>query len=248
MQDDKRYVPALAKSSLDAEENTAELFYPAFQDFLQAGSKPETKSETKADEALLAKAVIHKTALLILGDAGTGKSLFIRRHHLMLCRDYFSHQLEERLDRYPLSFHLVLNQAPVEFPLEHYLTRQGFTEDHIRALQAKSRLMIHLDGYDEWSSETQYPWVFSPKSLGGWVSTPGQTQVIITCRSQYLQGNRQYRDVFTPPQFSQKSGYGKALDSAAVSEWVITRLDVGGVARLTHYYVEDGNRLGKHIF
>ncbi len=80
MQDEKRYVPVMAKSRLDAEEDTAELFYPAFHAFLQTRSTKEIKSSDKKEES---KSLSHnsKTTLLILGDAGTGKSLFIRRHH-----------------------------------------------------------------------------------------------------------------------------------------------------------------------
>ncbi len=136
---------------------------------------------------------------------------------------------------------------PIESPLEHYLSQQGFSEDHIRELQAKGQLIIHLDGYDEWSSETQYPWVFAPKSFGAWVA-PGRNQVIITCRSQYVQGNNRYQEAFTPPQKTSVSSYRKDLDHSVLSEWVVTRLDAGGVTRLTQYYVADEQALGHEIF
>ena len=246
VQNDKRYVPVLAKSSLDAEEDTAELFYPVFHAFLQTRSTKEIKSKDIKEESKRLDSN-SKTALLILGDAGTGKSFFIRRRHLLVCRHYFSRQLEENGDTFPLSFHLALNQMPIELPLEHYLGQQGFSENHIRELQAKGQLIIHLDGYDEWSSETQYPWVFAPKSFGAWAA-PGRNQVIITCRSQYVQGNNRYREVFTPPQKTSTSSYGKDLDHPTLSEWVVTRLDTGGVMRLTQYYVADEQALGHKIF
>ena len=246
IKNDKRFVPVLAKSSLEAEEDTAELFYPAFHVFLQTRSTAELKTvEVKGDSRV--SIPNPKTALLIMGDAGTGKSLFVRRHHLMRCRQYFSHQLEDRQQTSPRSFYLMLNQMPVASPLEYYLDQQGFTEGHIRELQAKGQLIIHLDGYDEWSSDSQYPWVFAPKSFGAW-AVPGRNQVIITCRSQYVQGNNQYREAFTPPKKFSSSSYGKELDNGALTEWVITRLDAGGVMRLTQYYVADEQAQGHQPF
>ena len=246
IKDDKRYIPALAKSSLEAEEDTSELFYPAFYEFLQTRSATEIKTvEVKGNSR--ASISNPKTTLLIMGDAGTGKSLFIRRHHLMMCRQYFSHQLEDHQKTAPMSFHLTLNQIPTELPLEYYLNQQGFTEGHIRELQAKGQLIIHLDGYDEWSGESQYPWVFAPKSFGAWAA-PGRNQVIITCRSQYVQGNNQYREAFTPPKKFSSNSYGKELDKSALTEWVITRLDAGGVMRLTQYYVADDQAQGYQPF
>ncbi len=246
VKDDSRYVPALAKSSLEAEEDTAELFYPAFHKFLQTRSATELKTvEVKGDNQV--SIPNPKTALLIMGDAGTGKSLFVRRHHLIRCRQYFSHQLEDRQQTSPTSFYLMLNQMPVASPLEYYLDQQGFTESHIRELQEKGQLIIHLDGYDEWSSDSQYPWIFATKSFGAWVA-PGRNQMIITCRSQYVQGNNQYREAFTSPKKVSTQNYGKELDNSALSEWVITRLDTGGVVRLTQYYVMDEQAQGHQPF
>ena len=63
--------------------------------------------------------------------------------------------------------------------------------------------------------------------MGAWATPQTRHQFIVTCRHQYLQGKTDYREYFTPPGTQER-----------LSHWVITRLDVGSVERLTQYYVE----------
>ena len=225
----RRYVPALAKSSLEAEEKAAQLFYPAFAAFLETPETSKTQ-ETKEEKKTTGLEKSAKTrSMLILGDAGTGKSMFLRLNHLKCCTRHFGRQLDHTR-RYPLSLYLLLNQSEAQFPLEDYLRKQEFTESQIRALREGSgevALLVHGDGYDEWSSEGDSPHLFAPKVMGAWATPQTVHQFIVTCRSQYLQGKGDYREYFTPPGTQER-----------LSHWVITRLDAGGVERLTQYYVE----------
>lgn len=268
VQDEGRYIPALAKRRLDDTDDNAELFYPVFESFLSkgrssvAGAMParQLAFDEKAGPGFSSVPVpadvsvsISKaqSALLIMGDAGTGKSLFIRRDHVQACARYIARQFDclgEQSavlgsSRFPVSLHLYLNQSPVENPLEHYLKQQGFTESQVRQLKEQAYLLVHLDGYDEWSTAGQNPWIFGPKALGSWVSP--RAQVIVTCRSQHLQGNPHYKDYFMPPRKDLAFGMSSGQDSGALAEWIITRLDEGGVAKLTEYYVKDETAQGK---
>ena len=135
---------------------------------------------------------------------------------------------------------MYLNQSPDELPLEDYLIRQqGFSGkqvDELRENQKKGRLMIHLDGYDEWTNKKDKR-VFGAKNLGNWVSSPSPHQVIITCRSQYLQGN--YSEYFIPRStLAPSSGYAKDFNKDAFSEWEMTQFDDGGVDLFMRYHVE----------
>lgn len=216
--DMRRYVPALVKLGLDASDESAQLLAPIYADFV-------------IDQNEMSSSV-----LLILGDAGTGKSLFIRREHILNCERYFGRQLEsteKSFQHMPNSIYLYLNQSPVKNPIENYLRQRGFSESHIRELvRSKEAFTIYLDGYDEWSSEGSLPWVMGPQALGPWVSS-GNKKVVVTCRSQYLQGQSSYLDKFS----SATANYGSMANR--LRSLVITRLDDGGVEQLTQNYVED---------
>jgi thiaminase len=220
-QDIQRYIPVLAKSSLTNPDESAKLCTPDFERFFNGEA---------ADR--------HRT-LLILGDAGTGKSLFIRRNHLQQCARYFARQFEATSATLgsaanPLSLYLSLNQSPVEEPVESYLLKEGFTDRQVRDLREGAYLLLHLDGYDEWSSKKENPWLYAPKTLDGW--STNRNRVIVTCRSQYLQGDANYLEKFAP---AMAGSYSKIRDYAGMMERVFTHLDPSGVERFTRYYVEE---------
>ena len=86
--DDKRYVPALGKprSGLEEKECSSGLFSPIFKEWSTLDIRESSAEWIKTK----------KTVLLIRGDAGTGKSLFMRRHHLKICRHYLAVYLKNR--------------------------------------------------------------------------------------------------------------------------------------------------------
>lgn len=250
LQDNSRYIPALAKVHLYESDDTTKLFYPVFNTFLN--QRQNVLEDKKSSPSAGASTAQTQSTLLIMGDAGTGKSLFIRRNHLLACARYISRQFDRTYGEaaflgsvnYPLSFFLYLNQSPVERPLEQYLQQQGFTEEQIRQLKGQAYLLVYLDGYDEWSTDGQNPRLFAPKILGGWASS--RCKIIVTCRSQYLQGQPDYRDYFTPPPRHPTSSSGSTHINDALAEWIITCLDEGGVAKLTEYYVKDEQDRGRN--
>lgn len=77
LQDNNRYIPALAKAHVYESDDTAKLFYPVFNTFLS--QRQSVLEDKKSSPNAGASTVQTQSALLITGDAGTGKSLFIRR-------------------------------------------------------------------------------------------------------------------------------------------------------------------------
>lgn len=121
------YTPLKAVShltQLNAEGNGPEL-YDTFQAFLQGNKK----------------------VLVLLGQAGGGKSTFL---------EYIEYELWQQFDPMvefesfiPIRIELGSLMQPVTRAVHEHLTRLDFTESQIQELKEKGKLLIILDGYDE---------------------------------------------------------------------------------------------------
>jgi WD40 repeat protein len=140
-----------------------------------------------------------KRALLLLGDSGSGKSLF---------NQYIERKLWESYEPggvIPLLINLPAMPHPEQGVVESQLKRLGFGPEPMHELKATRQLVIILDGYDEIRTDKN---LYVTNHLAEW-----QAKVITACRSQYLQTDLsqyrrrfmpQYRGKFEPSWFEQR--------------------------------------------
>ncbi len=127
-----------------------------------------------------------KHVLLLLGESGTGKSLF--GQHL-LQRLLGEKQTGEGA-RIPLFISLPRTQDPVGDLLPETLQSYGFSSHEIDTLKQTREWIFILDAYDEMN---QLENLYVSNALKEW-----KAKVIISCRSSYLAGIEDYLQYFIP--------------------------------------------------
>jgi WD40 repeat protein/serine/threonine protein kinase len=119
-----------------------------------------------------------KKVLLLLGDSGMGKSLFLA-------------ELTKVGNRTPILASLPSFDHPEQDLMEALLVQQGLTSAEIEALKSEPLLLL-LDGYDEITTDDN---LYITNQLERW-----NVKVVITCRTERvsrMQGD--YVDRFSPP-------------------------------------------------
>jgi hypothetical protein len=120
--------------------------------------------------------------LLLKGEAGSGKSLFLEYITSRLWQNY------KPQNTIPLFISLPLLKNPTRKCVEETLERAGFTPDEIIYLKATQSFVFLLDAYDELSTREN---LLISNRLGEWKS-----KIIISCHSHRLSGD--YRSLFIP--------------------------------------------------
>ncbi|KAG0293397.1 hypothetical protein BGZ96_002865 [Linnemannia gamsii] len=122
---------------------------------------------------------------LLLGDSGSGKSMFNRHLEYQLWSSY------SRGDTIPLHINLPAIPQPDQDLIAKQLTADGFKDDQIQELKLNRQFTVICDGYDE----IQFQKNLYESNL---FNRPGQWKVkmVISCRSTYLGHN--YRHFFEP--------------------------------------------------
>jgi hypothetical protein len=134
-----------------------------------------------------------KKVLLLTGDAGGGKSLYLQ--HLI-------RRLLEKsstIDPIPVFVSLPSLDDPVHNLLEETFTRYGFAEEQIQELKTTQQFIFIFDGYDEIHQRQN---LHLTNRLHEW-----NAKIIISCRSQYLMYTRDYEKYFTPYHNEQRQGH-----------------------------------------
>ncbi len=125
-------------------------------------------------------------SLLLLGDSGSGKSTFCTYLSLKLIDDY------QKDNNAPLPVLIRLGgavkAAENDKIIEAEFERLGLSSQDIVTLKKDKELVLILDGYDELGSKKN---IFSTNRLGEW-----KAKVIITCRTQYLDKEKNYQKLF----------------------------------------------------
>jgi hypothetical protein len=88
----------------------------------------------------------NKKVFLLLGEAGGGKSYFLRHIEQTLWNE-FDPDSENSIIPIRIELNTLVN--PIHEVVEQYLKRQGYTEDQIQELKHRGRVFLILDGYDE---------------------------------------------------------------------------------------------------
>lgn len=115
--------------------------------------------------------------ILLLGDAGSGKSVFSQQLHKQLWKDY------KAGNPIPLWIPLPESDQPFECAAEEVLIKYGFNESQITDLKANERFIFVVDGYDELH---HFQNCYVTNKWSTW-----NAKVLITCRTQalYYQNN-----------------------------------------------------------
>ncbi len=158
--------------------------YVAPQCKLSAAATEQFDLESKVDEFLVSE----KKVLLLLGEAGSGKSTFNRYLARRLWEEY--KKTEHSKDRpIPLFIPLSTLKDPSENLISEYLTEQGLSKAQIEVLRKAKKFIFILDGYDEIAQRSRA--FYTNNKLEKW-----QAKVIISSRPEYL-GER-YQSKFHP--------------------------------------------------
>jgi WD40 repeat protein len=144
-----------------------------------------------------------REVLLLTGDAGGGKSLYLQH----LIRSLLEKSSTAETDPIPVFISLPSLDDPVHNLLEETFTRYGFTETQIQELKTTQRFIFIFDGYDEIHERQN---LHLTNRLHEW-----NAKIIISCRSQYLMYTRDYEKYFTPYHNEQRQGH--LLDEFIVS-------------------------------
>jgi acyl-coenzyme A synthetase/AMP-(fatty) acid ligase/thioesterase domain-containing protein len=167
---------------LDIDDENLKYYIPAM------GAR---NTNTKPDELLkLVKSDFlsspSKKVLLMLGEAGVGKTTFLGWLAKQLQK---SHKSEDSIVLYiPLA-----NYENTQHGLiEAHLRRLCFSDTQIVNLKKHQKFIFILDGYDEIDKD-RYQNLYATNHLDEW-----NAQVIVGCRSSYLINAQNYREIFYP--------------------------------------------------
>ncbi len=147
-----------------------------------------------------------KKVLLLLGEAGSGKSTFNRHLTRMLWDEY----KQSPASPIPIFIALAEHTPSSADLIESYLLEQEFSPEAITVLRKEKRLVFILDGFDEIKDRAQE--FYTQNKLDYWKNA----QVIISSRPEYL--GKSYRSQF------QKRGQTSALQEYWLSpisdDWI----------------------------
>ncbi len=122
--------------------------------------------------------------MLLMGDTGSGKSMFTQQLHQQLWRAY------KIGDPIPLWIPLPELLNPFEGAVEEVLKNYEFSESQIGDMKVKERFIFIVDGYDECH---QFQNCYVTNKWDKWA-----VKVLITCRSQALYYQKDPDKYFVP--------------------------------------------------
>jgi len=191
------YIPPQAKSSLQVADDIRFPLMDKVEEFLESDQK----------------------VFLLLGDSGTGKSMFSRELEFELWQSYRS-----KTSRIPLHINLPTIDKPEINMIAKQLKRDEFTEPQIQEMKHHRKFVLICDGYDE-SQQTHNLY------MSNRLNQPGEwdAQMVISCRTEYLGSD--YRDRF------QSGNRNQLLDSPSFQEAVITPFSMNQIEDYIKQYV-----------
>src|SRR5438874_1957910 len=119
-------------------QQEAEFFIP-----LQASQSAFSQDEFPLEEDIENFLLGDKKVMLLLGDSGSGKSLFTQR---LVDNKWQSYQPKCII---PVWISLPSLKNPIERAIEETLQRAGFTLNEIETLRQDNQFLFIFDGYDE---------------------------------------------------------------------------------------------------
>ncbi len=133
---------------------------------------------------------LDKRTLLLLGEAGSGKSTFNRHLAVSLWEAYSQKNNTEDVP-IPVFIGLSSLSSPDRNLVSAFFEKQGFSREQIKELQSRHRFVLILDGFDEIEHRQQE--FYKDNELSHWKDA----KIIISSRPEYLGPNYQYK--FHPP-------------------------------------------------
>ncbi|BBE08543.1 WD40 repeat-containing protein [Mycoavidus cysteinexigens] len=127
-----------------------------------------------------------KKVLLLLGEAGSGKSTFNRDLAVSLWEAYLQGGKSKNMP-IPVFIGLSSLSGPVRNLVSAFFEKQGFSKEQIKELQSKHRFVLILDGFDEIEHRQQI--FYKDNELDDWKGS----KIIISSRPEYLGPNHQYK-------------------------------------------------------
>lgn len=147
---------------------------------------------------------------LLLGDSGAGKSTYLRYLENRLWKDWTPKK------PIPLFISLPALKLPFKEAITEALTERGFNDAEQKDLKSKYSFLFLMDGYDELKQQKN---LYEENQLNEW-----NAQTIITCRTQYLNGEQScYQNFFTPPAENLISIV--SLDEASLSPFTPQQIE-----------------------
>ncbi|BBO59961.1 NACHT domain-containing protein [Mycoavidus sp. B2-EB] len=128
-----------------------------------------------------------KKVLLLLGEAGSGKSTFNRDLAVSLWEVYTQ---ASAVKNSPIPVFIQLSSSELKSKpnlVERFFEIQGFSKEQIKELQTKHRFVLILDGFDEIRDRQQD--FYKDNQLNNW----RDAKIIISSRPEYLGSNYQYK-------------------------------------------------------
>lgn len=131
--------------------------------------------------------------MLLLGDAGSGKSVFVRQLFRQLWKEF------KTGNSIPLWISLPELDSPFERAVEEVLEKQGLSDEQIATLKMNEAFLFIVDGYDELHN---FQNCYDANHWSQW-----RAKVLITCRTQALYYQRDYDRYFIPFEGSQSQSW-----------------------------------------
>ncbi|MCX8566982.1 MAG: WD40 repeat [Glomeribacter sp. 1016415] len=127
-----------------------------------------------------------KKVLLLLGEAGSGKSTFNRDLAISLWEAYLQGGKSKNMP-IPVFIGLSSLSGPDRNLVSTFFEKQGFSKEQIKELQSTHRFVLILDGFDEIEHRQQI--FYKDNELDDWKGS----KIIISSRPEYLGPNHQYK-------------------------------------------------------
>jgi len=168
--------------------------------------------EQKFDLNQAIKAFIngYQKVFLLLGEAGAGKSTYLR---------YLENDLWQRWEStkiIPLLIHLPSLKNPYQDAIKEFFSKQGFTEHEQKELKNNYSFLFLLDGYDELKEMNN---LYVSNELQEW-----NAKVIITCRTSYLIGEQSsYHNYFLPRRENLISAV--SMEEAMIAPFTLSQIE-----------------------
>ncbi len=126
-----------------------------------------------------------KRKMLLIGNAGGGKSTFNRYLLTQLWKEYQPGGI------IPIFVSLPIVIDPINNLMKEVLSECGFTPKEVDFLKENRELCLILDGYDEVNLTSN---LYTSNKLGDWK----KISVVVSCRTQYLINFKNYQTFFVP--------------------------------------------------
>jgi hypothetical protein len=163
-----------------------------------SSSSLSPSSSSSIQLSTLSQSTVSKTdyepkVLLLLGDAGSGKSVFCQDLIRQLWKNY------QKGDAIPVWISLPELENPTDKAIEEALANYGFKSEEIVTLKKEQKFIFILDAFDEIH---QWKNLYVSNKLSEW-----NAKVIITCRSQALYSQNDYDKYFVPFANEKRQGH-----------------------------------------